>query len=82
MKVRGTFFTCKEDDVEELRRTELVLNKTIEDNPNNIALYTDEDERVGVALKAWVDEDHIVIEYEADEKYRDELVKEGFSITC
>ena len=82
MKVKGTFFTCKEDDTEELRRTEEILNRTIADNPNNIALYTDEDECVGVALKAWVDEDHIVIEYEADEKYRDELVKEGFSITC
>ena len=82
MRVRGTFFTCKEDDIEELRRTEEILNRTIEDNPNNIALYTDEDECIGVALKAWVDEDHIVIEYEADEKYRDELVKEGFSITC
>jgi hypothetical protein len=82
MKVRGTFFTCKEDDIEELRRTEEILNRTIENNSNNIALYTDEDECIGVALKAWVDEDHIVIEYEADEKYRDELVKEGFSITC
>ncbi len=82
MKVRGTFFTCKEDDIEELRRTEELLNRTIEDNPNNIALYTDEDECVGVAIRAWVDEDHIVIEYEADEKYRDELTKEGFSIPC
>lgn len=82
MKVRGTFFTCKEDDIEELRRTEEILNRTIENNPNNIALYTDDDKCVGVAIKAWVDEDHIVIEYEADEKYKDEFIKEGFSIPC
>lgn len=82
MKVIGTYFTCKEDDVEELRRTEELLNRTIEDNSNNMALYTDEDECIGVATRAWVDGDHVVIEYEADEKYRDELIKEGFSIPC
>ena len=82
MKVLGTYFTCKEDDIEELRRTEELLNRAIEHNLNDISLYTDEDECVGVATRAWVDDDHIVIEYEADEKYREELIKEGFSIPC
>lgn len=82
MKVLGTYFTCKEDDIEELRRTEELLNRAIEHNPNDISLYTDEDECVGVATRAWVDDDHIVIEYEADDRYREELIKEGFSIPC
>lgn len=82
MIVQGTFFVGKEGDIEELKRTEEILNRMIEDNPKNIALYTDEDECIGASIRAWVDEDHIVVEYEADEKYKDELIKEGFSISC
>ena len=79
MRVQGTYFTCKEDDIEELKRTEKLLNESIKNNPESVALYTDDDKCIGHSVRAWIEEDHIVIEYEADEAYKEEFEKEGFS---
>lgn len=79
MRVKGTFFTSI-DTEEELKRNLEVINNAIEDNPYNISLQTDEDIHIGCAERAYIEDDHIVIEYEVDENFKDLLVSEGFSI--
>lgn len=79
MRVKGTFFTAI-DTEEELKRNLEIINSAIEDNPDNISLQTDEDIYIGCAERAYIEDDHIVIEYEVDESFKDLLISEGFSI--
>lgn len=82
MQVKGTYFVGDGEDLEALSNIEKILKKEIDNNTGSIALYTDSDECIGTAIGVWVEEDHIVIEYEVDESFKEELLKEGFSISC
>ena len=69
MLVKATYLLGKEDEPELLNIALENIQKDIEIDPHNISLYTDEDELIGVSIKAYIEDDHIVIEYDCDEKY-------------
>lgn len=79
MKVKGTFLSAYETE-EDLDRNLRILKASIKEEPCNMSLTTDEDELVGNAVEVFKEDDHIVIIYEVNEKFKDELIKEGFEI--
>ena len=76
MKVLATYLT----DEKELERNLNSIKFLIELNPENVKLETDDNECVGIATDAWIEYDHVVVEYDAQEKYKEELEKEGFKV--
>ena len=78
MIVKATYLLGQEDKPELLEKTASGLQKCIESNPDSLVLTTDDDKLIGHSIKAYVEEDHIAVEYECKEEYREVLTKEGF----
>ena len=76
MKVLGTYFTGDGNLEKALEK----LNNGLRSTKEFMVLHTDDDKKLGYATKAYIEDDHIVIEYEADENYKDEFKKEGFIV--
>jgi len=84
MRVLGTYFpNAREGDKEALIRSLRSVRALIADNPQGVALYTDGEveDMIGTALEAWIDNDHITIEFEVDPSYKEELIKEGYQLS-
>ena len=80
MIVKATYLLGQEDKPELLEKTVKGLQACIDQDPNSLTLTTDKDELIGTSVKAYVEEDHVVVEYECKEEYKELLVKEGFIV--
>ena len=80
MLVKATFMSGIEDNSEILNEACERFQRAIEKDPMNISLYTDEDDFIGSSIRAYVEDDHIVVEYDCKEEYREALIKEGFIV--
>ena len=80
MLVKATFMPSIEDNPEVLEEACKKFQEAIENNPMNISLYTDGDDFIGSSVRAYVEDDHIVVEYDCKEEYKESLIKEGFIV--
>ena len=78
MKILGTYFADEGELESSLKRIE----NGIKENPDCMMLIDDTtNECIARAVEVWIDDDHIVVEFEADENYEELFVREGFSIS-
>ena len=68
---------CEDDDM--LNQIKAV-NEMIQENPKSVKLETDEGIVIAKGIRAYKEDDHMCIEFNAEEKYRQEIEKEGFII--
>ena len=79
MRVKATYLPSSETQ-EELEKSLILVQDTIKISPENIALYTDDDKLIGISIQAYIEDDHLSIEYECNNIFKEELEKEGFQI--
>lgn len=80
MLVKATYLLGKEDEPELLEKMAKGLQECVEKDSNSLILTTDDDEFIGSAVKVYVEEDHVTVEYECKEEFKDILIKEGFIV--
>lgn len=81
MLVKATYFLGQKEPTKEIMESSAnYLSDIIKENSEVMTLTTDEDELIGKATRAYFEEDHVAVEYDCDEKYKELLIKEGFTI--
>ncbi len=80
MLVKATYLLGQEDKLEFLEKAAKGLQDCIDQDPTSLTLTTDKDELIGTSVKAYVEKDHIVVEYDCGEEYKELLIDEGFIV--